>query len=216
MIIEPTGGLGNYLRTVFSYYAKCNKENEKLIVIWKITDEMNGFFLDYFEPIKGIEFKKNNETNEIINYKGCFCATGFEPDYSVLKLKPLLQFKLDEARKQLNYKYIAVHIRRTDHIELATSKNAFTNDDFFIKFIKENPTFNLYIATDNSETQNQFKNLFPNQIKYLNHIENKKERRKTTLDHAILDVYLCAYSTKFRGSGYSSFTNLINKIRSLL
>ena len=216
MIIEPTGGLGNYMRTIFSYYAKCKKLNEKLIVIWKVTDETNGYFLDYFEEVDGIEFLRTNDKKLKVNYRGCFMAPGFQPDYSVLKLKPNMKEKLDKIRRELGPKYISVHIRRTDHIQLAKRHNAFTPDEEFIKFIKLNPDYPLYLATDNLETQLQFKELFPEQIKSMAIIEDKRERRKTSLEQAILDVYLCAYSIKFRRSAYSSFTNLIEKIRVLL
>lgn len=215
MIIEPTGGLGNYMRTVFSYYSKCIKNNEKLTIIWKITDEMNGFFLDYFEPIDNIIFLQENNGLKV-DYKGCYMAKGYEPDYSQLKLKPYLQKKITEYKNTLNNKYISVHIRRTDHIQLARSKNAFTEDSFFITFIKQNPTLPLYIATDNRDTQEIFKNLFPNQIKIMNIIENLNVRRKTSLEQAIIDIYMCVYSMRFRGSSYSSFTNLIQKIRQIL
>ena len=47
-VIHPRGGLCNYLRVVFSYYIKARKLNQELVVIWKITSECNGFFLDYF------------------------------------------------------------------------------------------------------------------------------------------------------------------------
>lgn len=69
------------------------KNNEKLTIIWKITDEMNGFFLDYFEPIDNIIFLQENNGLKV-DYKGCYMAKGYEPDYSQLKLKPYLQKKL--------------------------------------------------------------------------------------------------------------------------
>ena len=63
LVIEPIHGLSNYLRVVFSYYKKACELNEELIVIWSVTSECNGFFLDYFEPVKNITFKKENTDN---------------------------------------------------------------------------------------------------------------------------------------------------------
>lgn len=213
MIIEPTGGFGNYMRTVFSYYKKCKVNNEKLIVIWKVTDENNGFFLDYFEPIENIEFLKDNSKKLKVNYRGCFTPHGFEPDYSPLKLKPFMVEKINTLKSKINSKFISVHIRRTDHSQLAKRKNAFTDDTLFINFIKENPNIPIYLATDNKETQDYFKNMFKNEINFYEEIQDKKERRKTSLEHAIIDVYLAGQSIKFRHSGYSSFSNLIMKFR---
>jgi len=63
---------------------------------------------------------------------------------------------LPEEVKKLNNKYIAVHIRRTDHSKLAKKNNSFTNDKQFMTFINNNKGLYLYLATDNRKTQNIF------------------------------------------------------------
>ena len=44
IVIQPTSGLGNKLRVIFSYYELAKKQNKKLYVIWIINNACNGFF----------------------------------------------------------------------------------------------------------------------------------------------------------------------------
>jgi len=115
----------------------------------------------------------------------------------------------------LNNNYIAVHIRRTDHINPARKKKAYTNDDLFINFINENLNdSNLYIATDNKETYDNFKNKYNNKVKFEYH-ETFNNLRHTTLKDSIIDLFMCVYAQKFIGTSYSSFSDLITNLRKL-
>jgi hypothetical protein len=76
-IVEPTGGLCNYLRVVFSYWLYCKKEGKTLTVIWKETSECPGFFLDYFYPLEGVIFLKK-KSEELVNFHG----DRWHPDYN--------------------------------------------------------------------------------------------------------------------------------------
>jgi len=222
IIIHPCGGLCNKLRVTLSYYQFAKKENKKLIVIWDITSACNGFFLDYFEPIENISFMKNNYNNYKIFYNG-FSINQDYPFYIIPELK-LLPFMIDEVQKKLQIlenNYIAVHVRRTDHINDAKSNNLFTTDEEFYDFIdknineniNENNELNLYVATDNKNTYNIFKNKYKNKLKIDYHNELFNSLRHTSLKDSIIDLYMCAYSKNFKGSGWSSFTDTINQIR---
>ena len=218
-VIQPTAGLSNCLRVVFSYYHFTKKHNLDLIVIWKVTSACNGFFLDYFEEIDGITFYRNNSLNFKINYTGYDFHKKFNPYkkfiYQELKLKPSLIYKITTNLCKIK-SYISVHIRRTDHVTLAKSKNLFTTDEDFIKFINENKKDkNIFIATDNNYTYKTFKNIYKKKIK-LYYYNTTLERRKTTLREAIIDIYMCVLSDKFKGSGYSSFSDLIISLKNNL
>jgi len=214
MIIEPTGGLCNRLRVIFSYLRICNLNNTKLIVIWINTIECTGFFLEYFEPVENITFENKNN-NFKIDYKGYNPHKDYPPCYKKLVLLPYIENILLTKKKILN-NYISVHIRRTDHIELAKQNSSYTSDQQFIDFIdnqiKNNENINLYIATDNKETYDLFKNKYNGLIKFEYH--NLVEGiRQTTLFDSIIDLFMCVNSDYFMGSGYSSFSQLINNIR---
>ena len=116
----------------------------------------------------------------------------------------------------LDKNYISVHIRRTDHIKYATQNNHFTTDEDFYNYIdKFDINKNIYIATDNEITYNDFKKKYSNRIKFDYHIVNKDSFRQTSLHDAIVDLYMCVYADDFMGSGYSSFSHLINILRQI-
>jgi len=214
-IIKPHGGLCNYLRVVFSYWLYCKREGKTLGVIWTVTDECPGFFLDFFEPLEGVTFFKENP-GLLIDFTG----NRWHPDYNPyimnifnhLKLVPLIATKLSMIQLSLG-KYIAVHIRRTDHSDLAKAENTYTDDDKFISFINEYPEYNLYIATDNRDTQDKFYGLYKDRIKVIEFIKPSSLLRQTGLEESILDLFICAQSIHFKGSGWSSFTATINQFK---
>lgn len=211
-VIEPTCGLCNRLRVIFSYYKFVKKNNKKLTVIWIKSQECPGYFLDYFEPIDNIIFEYNNDKNLKIDYKGYFIINEYIPDYKELKLLPFIYEKIQNKINILDNNYIAVHIRRTDHIELAKKNYCYTSDEQFFNFINKNNNQNLYIATDNQETYNIFYNKYKNMVKF-EYYSTINDLRQTTLEDSIIDMYMCIYSYKFMGSGYSSFSTTIKLIR---
>jgi hypothetical protein len=218
LTILPTGGLCNYLRVVFSYYKYAMSINTELNVIWLITPFCPGNFLDYFESVPNINFINNVDKNLKIDYKGGKWHPDFNPYeqyiYDKLVLKPFMKEIISDKINKLNKDYISVHIRRTDHINLAKRNNAYNEDIDFINFInKFDKNKNIYIATDNEETYNKFKKMYPNRIKFNYHKTYKNTLRKTSLRDAIIDIYICVYSDEFKGSGYSSFSGTINQLR---
>ena len=214
--IQPTGGLCNYLRVIFSYYEYTRKNNLELNIIWIETNKCPGYFLDYFEPIPHVSFKKYIDKNVKIDYKGCYVMENFKPKYDKLKLKSHIEKIVFDKLDILNKNYISVHIRRTDHIELAKEKNFYTNDEEFIDFLdKSDNNKNIYIATDNEITYNKFKKKYQNRIKFDYHKTVEDALRQTSLQDAIIDIYMCVYSDDFKGSGWSSFSGLIKSLRRL-
>lgn len=215
--IQPTSGLCNYLRVIFSYYEYAKSIHSHLNVIWNVTDACNGFFLDYFEPIDGITFYEKKPPNiGKIYYRGCSVKEHYTPNYEKLKLISIIKDKVDNKLDILGRNnYISVHVRRTDHTELAQKNNCYTSEEQFKAFIEKHNSLNIFIATDNITTYNTFKQLYNNRIKLNFNNTFPDNLRKTTLEDAIIDIYLCVYSTEFMGSGWSSFSEIIKHLRQL-
>lgn len=215
IVIKPLGGLCNRLRVIFSYNEYRKEINEQMLVIWVIDKACNGFFLDYFKPINNVTFYKKNKLKKgfKINYIGFSCHPNYRPNYSDLKLWPHMVNIINHRKKILNFDYIAVHVRRTDHIKMAKNNNKYTPDSSFFNFLNEYKEYNIYIATDNNSTQTKFKNRYKNRVKGIKIINNTKTIRKTSLKDAIIDIYLCKHAKYFMGSGYSSFSDLIKALR---
>jgi len=213
IIIKPTGGLCNRLRVVISYYEDAKKKNEKLIVVWREDINCNGKYTDYFCSLPNVEFIYDHYDGKI-NYQG-YSALYRVTNYENLKLLPSMIDLVNEKRKLLENNYMAIHVRRTDHIEVAKKRNRYTSDEDFFKFIDKykNDVKYLYVAADNKETYNMFQKKYPQLIQFPYHEEVKGSKRNTSLHDAVIDLYMCIFSKHFQFSGQSSFSDVILRIR---
>jgi len=223
IVIKPRAGLCNRLRFMFSFIKKLQDNNEfdntNLTVLWEPDNECPYFYLDMMCPIPNVKFVKYGKKVAKIDYSSCGPVGGYKDiNYiSNVKFSPNLAIlnKIKKIINTLENNYIAIHVRRTDHIGLAKSKNRFTTDKEFVHFIEVNKNKrNIFLATDCLKTQQKFKKLYPKKTKYINFInENKKGKRKTSFETAIIDMFVCAFALKFKGSDYSSYSDFINLIR---
>jgi len=208
IIVEPTGGLCNRLRVVFSYCRLSERESKILEVVWKKNRDCDGLFLDFFEDVPGVVFTENPSGD--VYYKGCYPLGN--PEYSNLKLKSDMREKVKVRIEMIGGSYISAHIRRTDHVELAKSKGVFTDDDVFIEFFGKSED-KIFIATDNPETQSKFKGIYKDRLFVFGRIEDSSSHRLTPLEESVLDIYTCVGSSQFIGTKYSSFSDLIRILR---
>ncbi len=214
--IQLQAGLSNRLRVLLSFIPFCQANTTQLLVYWPISSPCNGFFPQLFQPIQNVKFtqKQPKQIHYSLN-KRCPNTTS---DYNLLKPQPNIQTVIDQHIETLNKTFIAVHIRRTDLINHAKKCNVpITTDDEFIKFINEQPKEQrIYLATDNHETQRKFAELYKERI-YMNILinPNTKGQRKTFLQDAVIDIFVCAKAKSFKGTNFSSFTDLIKDIRKI-
>jgi len=213
------GGLNNKLQVLLSYLYKANKENKKLKIMWHIYSECPERFDKLFQPIDNVEiiYVKNdiksiendynvyNEENKIYIKKNY---------YSLLKPLPEIQNDINNVKEKLGNNYIACHIRRTDALTHHTYKKYTKQDDEYIDFINQYPNeYNIYIATDCRDTQQKFIDLYGDRLIYKK-IENNTNLRQTSLQDAVVDMYVCAGATYFMRS-HSTFSNTIEYLRDL-
>ena len=219
LVIMPEGGLCNMLRVVFSWYAKAKKEGRELIVCWAISDACPGFFLDYFEPVPGIRFIKGYNPVAKYDYQGCGVLQEFNHHsmYSSLIPKQHIQARINSNIAELSTNgtgFVAIHARRTDHIRDALANNKFTSDTVFFDYINKHlPSVNIYVATDNLGTQELFNSRYGARIKAMKLITPRRALRQTDIEDAVVDIYTCVAANAFLGSGWSSFSDLINDLR---
>ena len=234
MNIFLTQGLSNKLRTLLGYLWVAAQEKEELNVCWEIGDACNGHFLDIFEPIYGLNFI-NSENGAEMDFSGF--STFDEILYGYMrrdnvdtdiyeehqrmyrKLRPLphIQEKANMfCEKNSISRCIGMHIRRTDHEVLAKAVESYSPDVEFIRFIQNNPDCaGVFIATDNKATQDLFASLYGNRVLFYNNIGESERLRKTSLEEALIDILICSKCRSFQGSRYSSYSNLIEILRSL-
>lgn len=224
-------GLANRLRTLIGFLYIAEQKNEKIIFHWDINDyACNGKFYELFDKIDSnnvelIECKKENidyffqgqdTMNAIIKKYGNDLLplninnkwfTNIEIEYyKKLIIKDDIIKEVNDYCNKIG-KFNGMHIRRTDHSQLARNNNSYTTFEEFDIFIKEQNNLPIYLATDERKVQLKY----PNTIKYklISELDSNK-LRQTSLKDAFIEILICAHAIHFKGSGYSSFSKLIN------
>ena len=219
-VVQLRGGICNRLRTMFRHCEQIQELTQKLrltihlYIIWTPSEHCVQLFNDLFHSYPGIHFIDQNENISTI------CVDSYTSEFPLResyyeKLRPRKDM-LTKIKKLISQPFIAIHVRRTDHIELAKSKNKFTTDEEFFSFLDKYHDYPIFLATDNVTTQNIFKKKYGTRIFWNKNITNTQNRRHTTEKDAIIDLYVCAHANFFLGSGYSSFTDTISILSSIL
>jgi hypothetical protein len=213
----------------------CNME-------WTLTNHNNVSFLDFYKKPKYINFKKLLP-HEVNYTEGVFAAMtdnyilhnnqnwafNLIKIFKTLKLKTKIQHLISDYHKKINCRnLVGVHIRRTcktgvNKLFPERQKCLLTNQEY-ITAIKKSK-LQAFVATDNKETQNYFKEQLNRQcIVYQDILEgtedhnsyeyNKKTvKRFTEALHTIIDFYTLLNCKYFIGTEYSSFTSLVYYLR---
>lgn len=217
MIVRVVGGLANRLRAMLSRWHTAEG------FVWEPTAEICfGRFIDAFEPIEKPIWSAHDSDLTTCDPDwsagGNYDAPGWAPLYRKLVPRSRVQCRIDALRGQLG-EYIAMHVRRTDHVEYAKKEGAFTDDEAFLRFA-ESSRLPCFLATDNGCTQRKMRDWLGERLVTSGEIDSDEEvrpggdgRRFTTLEDAVVDLYVCVGAKAFLGSGASSFTKAIEYMR---
>ena len=221
VIIQPTHGLCNRLRVVFSYYRYAQDHDQPLVVYWDPCRECEGFFLDYFEPLPGATFYREKPAKGVVvNYRGyewhpeynpysAFIYDGLSLNMRMQSVQSRLWARLGDPRTM-----VALHVRRTDHTSHALSHNQFTTEEDFFRYVDLYPQHNVLLATDNAATQQTFLERYGSRRVLCGTLIQPSDRlRQTSVEEAVRDLFACVQAAHFKGSGWSSFSDLIHQLR---
>ena len=222
--IKPKNGLSNRLRTILGYRKKAIMEGKTLNVFWDTTNnDCLCHFYDIFEPIDSVVFIYKNDVryhfvgeNRYQTIIPGVSQKDVDDDYvNLIKPKPKIQNKIDVFVEKYDIpNTISIHVRRTDHTILARIHNNYTSDVEFDNFINKHSDKKIFLSTDNYKTQEYFKNKYPDRILIYEDIKkDNKKLRKTTVENAVIDIFIASKSKKFKQSGFSSFSELILSLR---
>lgn len=225
----PGFGLCNRLRTILAFWEIAHRKNTHLYVYWHVNHLCQADFDELFEPLPNTTFiKKHSDfrhkmkhTSHVTYFKGQGQLHKILPKYGVRyskeigkRLHKLLCPVPDISEKIQRFieenelrNCIGLHIRRTDHVWfMKNSHGTYTTDDHFEKIIKKHPNSKFFLSTDNLKTQNKFIQKFPNRIIIYETIPDTKSARKTSVEHAVIDLFLLASCKTMYGSLGSSFS----------
>lgn len=196
----------------------------KLVVVWTPDEACNGFFLDYFEGIQGVEFLKEysgkadyygqKKSQDICKHYG---EVFNHEIYAELRPRKKIQQKIWEfvEKNKVGFR-VGIHVRRTDltnRIQGFLERGIISQDTEFFKYLARNsPSGDFYLATDNRDTQNEYRRRYPSLLVYKN-IKKSSRLRKTTLEDAIIDVYILSYCKGIMGTRSSSYSELARSLR---
>lgn len=214
--ILPIGGFGNRMRAIFSFI---NTRQEKTNIVWIVDSHCNFKFDSFFEIENKDVFVTDdkNMKHDISTCSKCGIADNHTM-YLPLKLKDDIKDEILNNIKNISgikkSKYIAIHVRRTDAIQGAKQNGVYTSDQDFFDFIDSHDSrYKIYLATDNTDTQVKFKERYSNRIVTYENITKKCAVRHTNGKHTIVDLFTCVYAEHFKGSGWSSYSDLICHLR---
>ena len=208
---------------------------------WTITNHNNVNFLDFFEHPKHVQLKSIPQTkvnwsdgsfagmtSKYIEKNGQKWGKNLRVTFGTLKLKPHIQQIVDEYLCDIkSSNTLGVHVRRTCKIGVNKifnrNVNLLTNKQY-LELVNDYK-LNVYISTDNKETQRLFKQHLKKRCLIYQDINKGCEDycsenytradvvRFTTPLHTIIDFYTLLNCKRFIGTESSSFSALIYHLR---
>ena len=203
--IEPAGGLANRVRVVLTALRKFGPE---ITFVWRENKDCPCQWWELFQQPSIGTLPKPMEGTRV--ERTCSAYTGLDPEiYSALVPTKAISDSVDEFC-EAHEKFDAIHVRRTDHEQIAKKKGMFTDDDEFFQFVKDSGKF--FLACDDPATEAKFKLKFGDKC-LTRKKEWKPDHRKTSGQDALIDLLICTRGKRFKGSGYSSFSEMIHLMR---
>lgn len=134
------------------------------------------------------------------------------------QLNGKMGLKIQELQKDKN-NYVAIHVRMTDFVtEIIKTTHDKISYDKFYKFIDDSNCENIYLATDNKDTQQEFVKRYGSRVFYCEELSDEKTKlggnmRFTSSDAVYLDLFMCRDAAKFMGTYKSTFSDFIKILR---
>ena len=216
-------GLCNRLRLIAEYKHLSDIENKTIQMFWVKSKQCNSLFKDLFKPIPNIKFTYLDKANRPKN-----TAQKLElfPHPLLIKQKNHLIFEpvdsimnsINTIKDRIGEEYVACHVRRTDIITIQNKLNAIPPEDsLFDDFIEKCPSYNIFLATDNQDTQQRFIKRFGRRLHVATAISGNGSvrwpTRTTSIEEAVVDLFVCVGAKDFLGTECSSFSTFIDNCK---
>ena len=198
-------GLSNRIRTILGFLEVCNYYNKKLNVIWIEDNTCNGNFLDYFKPINNVNFINKNK-NKKVDYQGQNTIENICSNYNIgfdKKIDNLAKALMKIYKKKMPIKIIGTRHGEKKYETLLTQE----------EFARTLNNKNFFIATDNKETQDLYINKYKERVLFYSKIKNTTSLRQTSLENAVIDIYILSYNKRIKGTYNSSFTEFARYLK---
>ena len=224
-------GLANRLRMIANYKHMSDMTEKKIKMYWVKSKACMQKFSNLFEPIENISFEyikwdrnerrtRPKNTNKSLDLFPQDDET-YRKNHLIFKPIESIQKKIDEAKSIMGKNYISCHVRRTDIGRVQKKYNVEPHpNSFFDRFIELYSNHKIFLATDSETTQKRFKDRFKNRI-YTHSLirgdgSSRWPNRTTSIQDAVVDLFVCIDSIDFLGTNCSSFSGFIKNYREAL
>jgi len=136
-----------------------------------------------------------------------------ENKYTDFKPIKELRDRIKLQTQLINNNTIGVHIRRTDHSQSKEFSPLYLFEERMKKYVVSNPKTNFYLATDCLDTKDYLANHFKGRV-----VTDWSEQTRVTkngMQHALVELYTLAQTSKIIGSFFSSFTRTASQINNI-
>ena len=116
----------------------------------------------------------------------------------------ILEEKINNIVSEFSDETIGIHIRRTDNVQSISESPIERFEQFIEEEIAKNPNCKFYLATDDIEIKQLFKQKYPNNI-----IAKENELKRNSvkgMQDAVIDLYCLAKTTMILGSSHSTYS----------
>jgi hypothetical protein len=217
------GGLANRLRAIFSRYRPGLMQPSMQVVWTRTWDIAMAHFLEVFEPVPGIEFVPDGTPCDEESWHAAINYDDWHQHYRLLRPTAALRERVHGLQDAIG-PYIAIHVRRTDHVRLAHTQGKYTEDGEFVQWAHEmciaTPSEPCFLATCNAETRQIMARHIGPRIFWQGTLQpstvyQHESRRYGTLADAVVDLFMCVGAREFMGTPHSSFSQLVEHLREL-
>lgn len=269
ILAESNGGLANRLRVLaaYMYVGEFNFDGAHLAFIWDINDACPGHFLHLFHPIETVIFATNTsryvlDKHAKIVYENSLAVFSWTlqmnhiprnrfglPTWRQIERQMYSRFVPREEIMNIVAKFVkehniceinAMHIRITDLAKQMAKIKKHVNIDSYFRYVENlSEDKNVFLLTDNPDTQEMFINKFGNKKVLIyrrispSHLQQPiqiriasisssttnfnnsslkdlpEDHRFTNLEHTLIDVLIAAHAKEFRPAVYSSLSDLV-------
>ena len=139
--------------------------------------------------------------------------------FMLLQPQKELREQIDDyvLRHGISWNAVAIHARRTDQ---HGGGNKITSNAEFFRWIDKRTEearrmrgsmktggkpdvgqdIKIFLATDNKDTQREFKDRYGDRLLVYSEIEETNAKRQTTVQHAVVDMFIAAHAVEFKGT----------------
>jgi hypothetical protein len=209
----PGGGMCNRLISLLSRIKLANSLGVPLVFGWPKTPECPAYFAELFLPLEGVTIVDDRlPRGAATNYRP---HPRHPPDFSILRPVPEIQDKIDAAIDILPGRTLAIHSRGTDftaHFMKKVPAKGYLEPERFHPLIGALSPDIIFLATDDSAHRAHLVSSYPDRVVTYSSLDQPGFRHSTMQD-AVIDLFVCASARWFAGTMHSSFTDAIHLLR---